>query len=368
MLSKKIIRYSMLMAILSIPAVGFADDTVTGIPPQDTSRNAGNGASNTGMQPGDMSKEAQKQALLSRASKLIGTNIYNDAGESLGEINELVLEGSENRIGYAVLSFGGVMGIGDKLFAIPWRQFQHKGTDKDKLYLAVAKDTLKNAPGFDKKQWPDSADRSYWQSVDKFYPRDAVLHADPTGTGHTGTGHTGTGDTGTDATRTADGTAGGMAPQPDRPVADATNPQAGGINTPVDPNRSATNLPAGKVAWSRRVSSVIGADIQNATNENLGDVKDLVIDSTTGRVRYAVVSFGGWLGMGDKLFAVPMNALQGDSAREYFVMNVSKDQMKNAPGFDQKAWPDFASPQWGATNDAFYGGDGKTGSQAARTE
>lgn len=68
------------------------------------------------------------------------------------------------------------------------------------------------------------------------------------------------------------------------------------------------------LAWNRKVSEVIGADVHNQQKENLGDIKDLVIHTSNGRVRYAVVSFGGWLGMGDKLFAVPMSLRRSRSA------------------------------------------------------
>ena len=157
-----------------------------------------------------------------------------------------------------------------------------------------------------------------------------------------------------------------MPPQPDRTTADPVNP-TGATNTPhTDANHAGPNTPTEKgLAWTRKVSSVIGADVKNGANENLGDVKDLVIDTSNGSVRYAVISFGGLLGVGDKLFAVPMKSLQSASGREYLVMNVTKEQMKNAPGFNEKSWPDFANPTWSTSNDAFYRGNG---SQAARNE
>ena len=74
-----------------------------------------------------------------------------------------------------------------------------------------------------------------------------------------------------------------------------------------------------------------------------------MIDLEGGRVAYAVVEFGGVLGIGGKLFAVPLEAMQQDAANECFVMNTSKEALENAPGFDKDHWPDFADRTWQAT-------------------
>lgn len=75
----------------------------------------------------------------------------------------------------------------------------------------------------------------------------------------------------------------------------------------------------------------------------MGDIKDLVIDPTRGEVAYVVVSYGGVMGMGDKLFAIPWSALSWSTDADYFVLNMDKDTLKNAPGFDEDHWPDSSS-------------------------
>jgi sporulation protein YlmC with PRC-barrel domain len=92
-----------------------------------------------------------------------------------------------------------------------------------------------------------------------------------------------------------------------------------------------------------RVSKIIGTDVKNSKAENLGDVKELVLNPESGQVVYAVVSFGGVLGMGDKLFAVPWTALHWARDKEYYVLDVDKNTLKKAPGFDKKHWPDSSS-------------------------
>jgi sporulation protein YlmC with PRC-barrel domain len=102
-------------------------------------------------------------------------------------------------------------------------------------------------------------------------------------------------------------------------------------------------------------STFIGADIENPKGENLGNIKDVAIDRVTGRIVYAVVSFGGFMGLGDKLFAVPWGAFsQSVTDKDTFILAVDKDRLKNAPGFDQKNWPQMASREWVSSLYTYY--------------
>lgn len=91
-------------------------------------------------------------------------------------------------------------------------------------------------------------------------------------------------------------------------------------------------------------STLSGDAIKNPQGESLGDLKDIMIDTESGKVAYAVLSFGGILGMGDKLFAVPWESLVVDGENKHLVLNVSKERLKAAPGFDKDHWPNFAEP------------------------
>ncbi|MEP7184673.1 MAG: PRC-barrel domain-containing protein [Rhodanobacter sp.] len=91
-------------------------------------------------------------------------------------------------------------------------------------------------------------------------------------------------------------------------------------------------------------STLSGDAIKNPQGESLGDLKDIMIDTESGQVAYAVLSFGGLLGMGDKLFAVPWESLVVDGENKNLVLNVSKERLKDAPGFDKDHWPNFAEP------------------------
>lgn len=101
--------------------------------------------------------------------------------------------------------------------------------------------------------------------------------------------------------------------------------------------------------------TLMGDKVVNPQGEHLGEIKELMIDPQTGHVGYAVLSFGGFLGMGDKLFAVPFRALELKPERKEFVLNVPKDTLKTAPGFDKNDWPKSANRQWGTEIHTFYG-------------
>lgn len=102
-------------------------------------------------------------------------------------------------------------------------------------------------------------------------------------------------------------------------------------------------------------TTMIGDRVTNRSGENLGKIEELMIDLSRGSVAYAVLSFGGVLGMGDKLFAIPFQALKLDADHECFVLDVDKEKLKNAPGFDKDHWPSTADRTWGSQIHSYYG-------------
>jgi sporulation protein YlmC with PRC-barrel domain len=101
--------------------------------------------------------------------------------------------------------------------------------------------------------------------------------------------------------------------------------------------------------------TLIGEDVYNHKDEDLGDIKEIMIDVNNGTIAYAVLSFGGFLGIADKLFAVPWKALKLDTENKRFILNVDKERLESAPGFDKDNWPDMADPNWQNTINAYYG-------------
>jgi len=230
-----------------------------------------------------------------RTSDLVGLAVKNDADESLGKVEDVVVDLAKGKLRYAAIAFGGFLGMGDKLFAVPFetlRAARDRDSNRFHIVLHVNKEALKKAPGFDKNHWPDFGDTNFTADVDRFYSHN--------------TGH-----------RTTPGTT------------------------------------------SFKSSNVVGMRVDNPQGEHIGRIESLVMDLKSGKIRYAAVSFGGFLGMGEKLFAVPWGALKiqynTERSQNHVVLDVSKSRLEKAPGFDKNHWPNFADHQWANEVNAFYG-------------
>ena len=102
-------------------------------------------------------------------------------------------------------------------------------------------------------------------------------------------------------------------------------------------------------------NTLLGNDVYNKDDDDLGDIKEFMIDMASGKIAYAVLSFGGLLGMGDKLFAVPWAALTLDTINKRFTLDVPKETLKDAPGFNQDRWPSMSDKAWATGVHRFYG-------------
>ena len=103
-----------------------------------------------------------------------------------------------------------------------------------------------------------------------------------------------------------------------------------------------------------KASSIVDTKVLNPENESLGDIREIVIDPATGRVAYAVLSFGSFLGMGGKLFAVPFAALKYNVTTGSYYLDIAKERLEAAPGFDPEHWPSMADEKWNSDVHAFY--------------
>ncbi len=238
-----------------------------------------------------------------RASQITGMPVKNRQNEDLGKINELVIDLQSGEVRYAALSFGGVLGLGDKLFAIPWDALSlHHEADKNFFVLAVEPERLKSAAGFDQNSWPNTADSKWNLDTRKHF-------ANPPANNKTNAKNA-------------------------KPIEEGT------------PDYTAV----------MRIGTVTGMKVKNPDQEELGTIDELVININDGKVRYAALSFGGVLGVGDKLFAIPWDALQfkQNADEAFFLLSVSKERLKTAPGFDKSEWPDTATPEWREEIDVYY--------------
>ncbi|HTG44454.1 MAG TPA: PRC-barrel domain-containing protein [Verrucomicrobiae bacterium] len=116
-----------------------------------------------------------------------------------------------------------------------------------------------------------------------------------------------------------------------------------------------------KVRHSNKASGILGMEVRNRDNQKLGEIKDLVLDVNQGKVSYAVLAVGGFLGVGEKLIALPPSALRAAEDGEYLVLNADKSKIQAAPGFAATSWP---SPH-DADVDRFWSEIKSTGAPAA---
>lgn len=251
------------------------------------------------------------QGRVRRATKLTGSDVKDTKGGKIGKVEALVIDQDAGYVAYAVLSFGGFFGVGEKLFAIPFSKIVR--TDDQTCVVAdLTKAQLEKAPTFGNDSWP-IFDRKYDSAVHEYY------QAAPYGV---------------DASDAVRSDASGAA-RIDKEALDKDQMHARGMV---------------------RASKTIGSDVEDANGKNLGNIDDIVIDDGNGRIVYAVLSFGGFLGMGDKLFALPWQALKRSSKDDdKMVLDVPKDRLKAAPGFDKKSWPDMADRRWGLDIHKHYG-------------
>jgi len=238
-----------------------------------------------------------------RSSEIIGLAVRNKEGENLGKIDDLVVDMKSGEVRYAALAYGGVAGIGSKLFAVPFEKMTFVFGEPNKansrhFLFEESKDKLENSQGFDSSHWPNVADPQWGASIDKHYNVERKEHLK---------------------------TEQGAAPQ---------------------------------VAYETvfRASKVKGMDVRNDHDENLGSVDELVIDVTKGHIKYVALSFGSWFTGGNKLFAVPLSSftLKHANDKTFLVTHVSQEALRNAPGFDKNHWPNTADTNWAKAIDTYY--------------
>lgn len=105
---------------------------------------------------------------------------------------------------------------------------------------------------------------------------------------------------------------------------------------------------------SQKATIIIGTNVVTKDGQYLGHIKDMVVDPETSKVSYCVVAFGGFLGLGQKLFAIPFSALAYNIDEDEYVMNVPKHRMAAAAGFHANRWPAFADQQWSGQSSGFF--------------
>ena len=104
-----------------------------------------------------------------------------------------------------------------------------------------------------------------------------------------------------------------------------------------------------------RASRVEGTEVYNRTGEHLGQIDDLVIGKRDGEVKYAIMAFGGFLGIGGEYHPVPWSALTYDQEKGGYVVDMTSEQLRDAPHYAPQKEPDWADPAYGRRINEYYG-------------
>lgn len=226
------------------------------------------------------------------ATEIVGKDVKNAAGEEIGEIADAIVSKIDGRITHAVFSAGGVLGIGEKNFAVPWSAFRHqkamKEGDDDSVVLDIPKDRLETAPSFSSGSWPDLNNAAWSDEIDRFY----------------------------------------------------------NARRPEGAQRSA----------GCRLSELLEATVRNRGNESIGEIENLVGDSARGQITHVIVEGNDRSAFNDKYIAIPWNALNVDSKQKTFALkSPSEDVLRNAPTFTKENWPNFADRSYTARLNSHFG-------------
>lgn len=241
-----------------------------------------------------------------KADDIIGKDVTNRAtNEKIGEIKDLAVDPDSGRVIFTVVEFDSKMGHGNRWYAMPLASTTLT-PDAKSVQVDYSTAQMNEANGFDSKNWPNITDEQwasrvhtnfsqtpYWKYPEGRHSTMKVSHTDGSSS---------------------------MAPR----------------------------------RW-QKMSDMIGKEVKNQQNENLGTIKDVALDPDSGRILYGVLSFGGFLGLGDKYFAIPWSALQLAPDAKHVVLAIEKDRLKNAEGFDKNTWPNMADERWATNVYNFYG-------------
>jgi len=372
-----------------------------------------------------MNKPGQEArgSMLIKGKNIVGAKVVNKANENLGKIDDLLVDTRNGYAVYGIVSEGGVLGIGDKLIAVPWNAFEVLPTsDGDAtVMLDSTKDQLKAAPTFDKKEWSligehkwmtraheyFKTEPSYRESGSGGWGRDSTLvrdwskgqDIDVKGTvvrTDRATGGRGMGDATTLVVKGDDGQEHVVTLGPswflrgqavsfkegdqvqikahkamfrDKEVIVARDLTTG------DGTKLTLRNPDGMPVWDTTVASATDdagqagsyirateldeMKVQGAGDKKVASVKELAVNPRSGRVPLLILSVGGLAGVGDREVVVPWQAVSFTRLGDKLAMNVDENTLKSAPQLGKGGFAMVNDPQFRQQVYSFFGGSGR---------
>jgi sporulation protein YlmC with PRC-barrel domain len=241
----------------------------------------------------DSGRDAQAERLgqVVKASDVIGKEVKNRQDEKLGKVEDMAVDVETGRIIQVIVSSGGVLGVGDRVVAVPPTAFTCEPPHPT-LRLDATKDKLKGAPEVDLSKWDDLTQTNRVLEGYRYFGKE---------------------------------------------------PYFTGTRRSNEPRYSTTGY-----GTIERASKVIGAAVKNQTDEKLGKVDNLMVDLEAGRIVHVILSSGGFLGVGDDLTPMPPSAFRYTATDNILVAKATKDALTRGPRFKTSEWPDFGDASYSA--------------------
>jgi sporulation protein YlmC with PRC-barrel domain len=277
-------------------------------------------------QQGHMDRNQQGNTM-ARASDLMNARAQNAQGKRIGDIDELAIDPDSNRVVYGVLRRGGFLGIGESRFAVPTSELS--APRDGRLMLDMQDSDFENRDGFDNSNWPTQADQRFTsrRTTDSANQRDTAAQRETTAQRETA------GQRDTAAQRETAGQRDTAAQRETAAQRDAqrTSDQAG-------------TRPATRVV---KASNVIGSTVDCTDGNKIGNIKDLIVDTSNGRVVYAIVS----LDRGET--PIPMSTLRASGDK--YIASMNRQQIQAMPTINSDRDPNWNDAQWNRSIHQSYG-------------
>jgi sporulation protein YlmC with PRC-barrel domain len=304
-----------------------------------------------------------------RLSNLMGYDVWNQNGDQIGTVNDMVLDFDNSSIPYVVVGTGGFLGLGEKKVLVPWKMLKVQtggnGTagDKNAFVYSGDQDLYKNFPeadlstllpgtGLTAKNW-DATIKNYWQNAGNGAanglatntPSAADMTAQPLATA---TASAGAGNGQVSSAQKLQGVI--LASDLVKATIDVNNSgtaanngqsQGNGSNTPAATTAGADNT--GVTTVTPAASDLGKMDLK---------VDDVIVDPNAGKVQYAVVT--GDFTDGQRTLAIPLKYLLWDPANQKFSLGVNSAALVNAPAFENGQYPDFSTKDWVSKLDGYW--------------
>ena len=288
---------------------------------------------------------------VAKASDVIGMTVRNYQDKKLGKVADLAVDVESGRIVQVTISSGGFVGMGETLTPVPPGALHYEVGQKV-LHLDASTEKFNAAPKYNTAKWDEDTQSNRVSEVYGYYGQQPyfVRHGDDT--------------TGLSAAlanslpRNMDGTintAGARPGDTAHNVEVARNVEENNNNVSTRnldgtwtrtyySNGNGAKSSCSKLGYVQKASKLMGESVSNLQNEKIGNVKNLIVDISSGRIVTIIISYGEYTGMEGELSAVPPAALRYNTEHNSLQLDTSKEMVANSPHFKSNEWPDFNHP------------------------